>query len=95
VTGWKPQEIVPFQTGYVSVETTPHLKGNGCENCHGPGGGHVSAEAGPDLALRSKQRKVMRVVADDASCLKCHDLDNSPEFDFSTYWPQVEHKGKD
>ncbi|HEX3659330.1 MAG TPA: multiheme c-type cytochrome [Pirellulales bacterium] len=95
VTGWKPQEFVPFQTGYASVETTPQLKGNGCENCHGPGGGHVSAEAGQDLSLRSKQRKVMRVVADDQSCLKCHDLDNSPEFDFSTYWPQVEHKGKD
>jgi hypothetical protein len=94
VTGWKPQEFVPYQTGYASVETTPQLKGNGCENCHGPGGGHVSAEAGQDLVLRDKLRLVMRVAADDASCLKCHDLDNSPEFDFSTYWPQVEHKGK-
>lgn len=94
VTGWKPQEFVPFQTGYVSVETTPQLKGNGCENCHGPGGGHVQAEAGQDSSLRDKQRRLMRVARDDASCLKCHDLDNSPEFDFSTYWPQVEHKGK-
>jgi hypothetical protein len=25
------------------------------------------------------------------NCLECHDLDNSPEFDFDTYWPQVEH----
>ena len=24
-------------------------------------------------------------------CLECHDLDNSPQFDFDTYWPQVEH----
>jgi len=23
--------------------------------------------------------------------LECHDLDNSPQFDFDTYWPQVEH----
>ena len=95
VTGWKPQEFVPYLTGYVSVEATPQLTGNGCENCHGPGGGHVSAEAGQNLGLRDKQRRVMRVARDEASCLKCHDLDNSPEFDFSTYWPQVEHKGKD
>ena len=28
-------------------------------------------------------------------CLDCHDLDNSPEFDFQAYWPKVEHHGKD
>ena len=28
-------------------------------------------------------------------CMKCHDLDNSPEFDFQEYWPEVEHYGKD
>ena len=24
-------------------------------------------------------------------CQNCHDLDNSPEFNFETYWPKVEH----
>jgi hypothetical protein len=28
-------------------------------------------------------------------CMECHDLDNSPDFDFQTYWPQVAHEGKD
>jgi len=28
-------------------------------------------------------------------CLDCHDLDNSPEFDFQEYWKDVEHHGKD
>jgi hypothetical protein len=28
-------------------------------------------------------------------CMECHDLDNSPDFDFQTYWPQVTHEGKD
>lgn len=28
-----------------------------------------------------------------AKCQECHDLDNSPEFDFKTYWPKVEHWG--
>ncbi len=29
------------------------------------------------------------------SCMQCHDLDNSPDFDFQQYWKEVEHHGKD
>lgn len=29
------------------------------------------------------------------NCLQCHDLDNSPDFDFQEYWPQVAHEGMD
>ena len=29
-----------YQTGFQSAERTPHLKDNGCENCHGPGSAH-------------------------------------------------------
>jgi hypothetical protein len=28
-------------------------------------------------------------------CMECHDLDNSPDFDFQKYWPKVKHEGKD
>ena len=28
-------------------------------------------------------------------CIQCHDIDNSPDFDFQKYWPEVEHVGKD
>jgi hypothetical protein len=28
-------------------------------------------------------------------CMECHDLDNSPDFDFQLYWPEVEHYGLD
>ena len=28
-------------------------------------------------------------------CMQCHDLDNSPDFDFQKYWPKVKHVGKD
>ncbi len=28
-------------------------------------------------------------------CMQCHDLDNSPDFDFQEYWPKVKHVGKD
>ncbi|MFV2068100.1 MAG: hypothetical protein ACC645_14090, partial [Pirellulales bacterium] len=30
-----------------------------------------------------------------ASCYACHDPDNSPDFSFKTYWPEVEHHGTD
>lgn len=29
------------------------------------------------------------------NCLGCHDLDNSPDFDFQEYWPEVAHEGMD
>ena len=27
------------------------------------------------------------------NCMTCHDLDNSPDFDFQAYWPKVKHEG--
>jgi hypothetical protein len=104
VTGWEPQKIFPFVSGYLSLEKTPHVKQNGCENCHGPGSAHVAAEeAGDDEATMQKLRGQMRLplaggVA-EKKCLECHDLDNSPDFHvrgaFEKYWKQVEHVGKD
>jgi hypothetical protein len=100
-TGWNPQEYFPYETGFESLAKTPLLAGNGCENCHGPGGGHVAAERGKDLALRNQLRAMMRLTkatAEQQVCHKCHDADNSPKFHypnaFETYWPKVEHKGK-
>jgi hypothetical protein len=29
------------------------------------------------------------------NCMECHDLDNSPDFDFQEYWPHVKHEGKE
>jgi hypothetical protein len=43
-TGWNPQEYFPWQSGYESMEATPHLAGNSCENCHGPGAAHTVEE---------------------------------------------------
>ena len=28
-------------------------------------------------------------------CMKCHDIDNSPDFDFQEYWLKVKHSGMD
>jgi len=97
VTGWKPQEFVPYESGFHDLETTPHLAGNGCENCHGPGGAHVAAEHGKSIIQRDAMRQAVRLTKatiEQSACIKCHDVDNSPKFQFSTYWPKIEHKGK-
>jgi hypothetical protein len=97
VVGWNGQGFFPYESGYVSQKDTPHLTDVGCESCHGPGEKHVAAEAGGDLELQKKLQKAMVVTlaeAENHTCRSCHDLDNSPDFDFKTYWPLVEHKEK-
>jgi hypothetical protein len=106
VTGWEPQLYYPFDSGYLSLEKTPLLQHNGCENCHGPGSAHVAAESGEgdqSAAAIAKLRDAMKLPiaggAAERKCLECHDLDNSPDFHkpgaFETYWAEVEHRGKD
>ena len=102
VTGWEPQKFYPYQGGYLSLEKTPALAHNGCENCHGPGSAHVAAQSGDKIDgkdVSDKQRAelaaAMRVPKSAETCIQCHDDDNSLNFKFETYWPKVEHKGKD
>lgn len=112
VTGWNPQQYFPYVSGFMGLKESPHMVGNGCENCHGPAASHVAAESGEEeasdaelealrAALRLKigenegnisGQKTGRVVE---MCMECHDIDNSPDFDFQKYWPEVEHVGKE
>ena len=101
VTGWNPQKYYPYKTGYLSLEATPLLVGNGCENCHGPGSDHIAAESGEvdvDQQGRNALRFSIRLTLEQAKekhCIQCHDLDNSPDFHvqgaFEEYWEQIEH----
>lgn len=104
VTGWNPQGFDPYVSGFVSLEKTPHLVANGCENCHGPGAAHVAAESGDSVVspeILARLREEMRLPLDAAQdkCMECHDMDNSPNFHkenaFQEYWEQVKHVGKD
>ncbi len=82
-----------YNSGWISATATPYLKGNQCENCHGPASKHV---ASPDDPVA---RKALALRAADAEhnrlCQRCHDEDNSPKFEFSTYWDQIVHSKLD
>jgi hypothetical protein len=113
-TGWHPQNYFPFVSGYRSLEKTPQLTSNGCENCHGPAKRHADVEYG-NIDVEEKEQEELReelrlqIVDNEGNmegqvfkpgcvvemCMECHDLDNSPDFDFQAYWPNVEHRGKD
>ena len=104
VTGWSPQGYFPFASGYLSLEGSPAMHGNGCENCHGPGATHVAAESGDgnfndEMINMLRQQMRLELSQAEQQCMECHDLDNSPDFHvpgaFETYWKIVEHKGMD
>jgi hypothetical protein len=102
VVGWAPQRFEPFEGGFAGMAATPHLAHQGCENCHGPAAAHTAVERGDVKAStaerdRLRQELVLTLATPEGkqkavnNCLECHDLDNSPQFDFDEYWPAVEH----
>ncbi|MCE5302166.1 MAG: hypothetical protein LLF97_03535 [Planctomycetaceae bacterium] len=98
VIGWHPTKFFPFVGGFESQQKTPALVNVGCEDCHGPGEKHAAAELRNNEAEQLKYRKAVVVTKEEAKkqqCYSCHDLDNSPEFNFDKYWPFIEHREKD
>ncbi|MDP6356169.1 MAG: multiheme c-type cytochrome [Planctomycetota bacterium] len=51
----------------------------GCENCHGPSYAHT----------QTPERRTPFVAQDQ--CIRCHDAENSPSFDYKSYWPRILH----
>jgi hypothetical protein len=102
VVGWAAQRFEPFEGGFEGMKATPHLAHQGCENCHGPAAAHTAVERGDVKATEAERDRLRRDLALTLAtpegkqkavnnCLECHDLDNSPKFDFDTYWPEVKH----
>lgn len=57
----------------------------GCEACHGPGSTHnAAARAG-----RAADAPMPQLSA--ATCVVCHDAENSPAFAFPAYWTRIQH----
>ena len=98
VVGWHPTKFFPYAGGYEGPKQTPQLINTGCDDCHGPGEKHCNAELGNNEKLQEKLRKAVRITKAESKkqqCMSCHDLDNSPDFDFDAYWPLIEHKEKE
>ena len=60
-----------------SVAVKEHLRNVQCEACHGKATDHA------------RDGSYGRVTV--ATCVRCHDKENSPDFDFATYLPKVAH----
>jgi hypothetical protein len=65
--------------GFQSELATPHLVNVGCESCHGPGRAHLENPGKRYGAIGPP------------TCTGCHDVENSPEFDFYSYVGRVAH----
>lgn len=84
---------VEYNSGWKSAELTPFLEGNQCENCHGPSSKHV--EQPDNAAFRKAIAMTVEGVKKNHFCVRCHDEDNSPKFDFDTAYPKIAHTGLD
>jgi hypothetical protein len=67
--------------GFENLERTPELIHVQCESCHGNGYEHAND---PDVATG--------VDASEA-CVGCHNSQQTPDFDFETFWSRIEHDG--
>ncbi|MBL8170938.1 MAG: hypothetical protein JNJ50_22465 [Acidobacteria bacterium] len=70
------------QQGFVNIKATPQFANVHCESCHGPGDEHIKTPTAGNYKTPPKNQ----------SCLVCHDRENSPDFDFAKYWPEIAHK---
>ena len=68
-----------YFTGFETIESTPGMKGVGCESCHGPGSNHKETQS-KDYGK-----------ADVEICETCHEDEHSPNFQFKEYWQKIIH----
>ena len=67
--------------GFVSAKRSASQSNVSCESCHGPSQLHVqNPTKGTAFQGRAQQQ-----------CAVCHDEENSPQFEYATYWPRIEH----
>lgn len=104
VTGWDPQNVVRFESGFLNAEFSEGkqakeraklLEGQQCESCHGPASRHIDLINAGEEEAALKEVRITKAEARDKTCYACHDLDNSPKFDFDKYWELVKHPWRD
>jgi hypothetical protein len=65
--------------GFESAKRSSLMRSVGCESCHGPSKEHADQPS----------RKTPYAASDQ--CVRCHDRENSPSFQFADYWPKIAH----
>lgn len=65
--------------GFVSAQRSAEQRGVGCETCHGPSQAHA----------RNPRTRTSFAARDQ--CSRCHDAENSPRFEISSYWERMRH----
>lgn len=105
VTGWEPQRVFPYDSGFQIEEMAEDnpgrfslLKGNQCENCHGPGSKHVELVEDDKIEEARKYTKITLEFARKQLCYRCHDGDNDPHYNaeaFDEYWEKIKHPWTD
>jgi len=68
-------------TGYEIAKRQAHLKGVGCESCHGAGGQHVRNPTKTNIVKEVPQSR----------CMSCHNPEHSPYFNYTAMTPLVNH----
>jgi hypothetical protein len=71
--------------GFVTEKITPELRGVQCEACHGPGSEHK------DNPHDKGSLPIGRKIDYQGVCIKCHDRNWTPEFDYDKYRKRIEH----
>jgi hypothetical protein len=65
--------------GFETIAASETLMSVGCENCHGPAHEHA-AEPTVRTPFVAKEQ-----------CVSCHDHENSPDFEYESYWSEITH----
>ena len=68
-----------FAGGFQSVSLSPDRVNVGCESCHGPSLDHSLGKGSTSFDAVGQ-------------CLKCHDPENSPTFEYDSFWEQIRHE---
>ena len=73
--------------GFIAAEYTPHLKGVGCESCHGPRRQHILKFHDPSSAAAAS----LPATRDPWNCTSCHHPPHVIDFDQTGWWQQIKH----
>lgn len=86
-----PCHVTAFEVdrGFSNMLRTPELANIQCEACHSAALEHSKDPENlyPGIGILQQTGRTIR----PSFCLRCHDQDNSPAFDYDLYWPKIAH----